>query len=124
MRLALLLCCCCVYNMYICASALCVCGGDPRLRPLFPKTPPKNNNNRSTLKFTEPKHEGLAVCVGVYHSVVVYYIIIIPMCTLLLYYCYYHIYDYAVINAVQKTGNKLNKKPHRRWMIRRCETHI
>lgn len=78
MRLALLLCCCCcVYNMYICVSALCVCGGDPRLRPLFPKTPPKNNNNRSTLKFTEPKHEGLAVCVGVYHSVVVYYIIII-----------------------------------------------
>lgn len=81
MRLALLLCCrCCVYIICIYVQVHCVCvyvcGGDPRLRPLFPKTPPKNNNNRSTLKFTEPKHEGLAVCVGVYHSVV-YYIIII-----------------------------------------------
>jgi len=87
---------------------VCVCGGDPRLRPLWPKTletPPKNNNNRSTHKFTEPKREGLAVCVGVYHCwvyiILLLYVYIIVLLLLS--------YDYAVINAVQKTGNELNK---------------
>lgn len=91
----------------------CVCGGDPRLRPLLPKTletPPKNNNNRSTHKFTEPKREGLAACVRVYHCWVyttcVYIILLLYVYIIILLLLSY---DYAVINAVQKTGNKLNK---------------
>jgi len=98
----------------------CVCGGDPRLRPLLPKTletPPKNNNNRSTHKFTEPKREGLAVCVGVY-TVPVCILYYYYMCTLL-YYCYYYIRL-----GGSKDGKQVKQKPHRRRMIHRCETHI
>jgi len=90
------------------------------LRPLLPKTletPPKNNNNRSTHKFTEPKREGLAVCVGVY-TVPVCILYYYYMCTLL-YYCYYYIRL-----GGSKDGKQVKQKPHRRRMIHRCETHI